>query len=312
MPRIPRRWTPQEDRILLEKGKQLFLECKESNTAISWSSLSKALTNRNNKDCRKRWAKLIGTKRGFWTASEDERLQKGVQKYGSQWTLVAKGVETRNPDLKHYGTNWKDIKRHEFPLRSTTNLKNRHIAISRRSNKVSTSYVVGKDPNTGWLSTEKETLNDIIINGDDFENHRNKSSNTLIATSPPQDKLNLDCTLPSNSFVTDTTPTSPSSGLYDFPLGWEFPSHLDRIETTIPYYAPFENFPGSTSNHATEVGPGLWTDINHCEPSMVPSPPARQTSPNTSQLQTSASMEFGEASQIKPATVERATGDSRC
>lgn len=82
---------------------------KKTDTAISWTSVSNALANRNNKDCRKRWCKLAGSKKGSWALSEDERLLEGVQKYGSQWALVAKTVETRNSDRRCYilGTrNW--------------------------------------------------------------------------------------------------------------------------------------------------------------------------------------------------------------
>ncbi|KAF2138888.1 uncharacterized protein K452DRAFT_233705, partial [Aplosporella prunicola CBS 121167] len=123
----------------------------------SWSSVSNAIPNRNNKDCRKRWCKLTGAKKGLWSLNEDRRLMEGVQKHGKQWTLVAKTVETRNSDqcakrwqhcldpsldhsvwtnekdaqllasVEHYGTNWKDIKRFVFPMRSTTNLKNRYV-----------------------------------------------------------------------------------------------------------------------------------------------------------------------------------------
>lgn len=71
---------------------------KKTDTTISWASVSNALPDRNNKDCRKRWFKLTGTKKGSWALSEDQRLLEGVQKYGRQWAMVAKAVETRNSD----------------------------------------------------------------------------------------------------------------------------------------------------------------------------------------------------------------------
>lgn len=77
-------------------------EGEKTDSAISWSSVSDAIPDRNNKDCRKRWYKLIGAKKGLWAVSEDERLLEGVRKYGSQWTQVAKTVETRSSDRMYY------------------------------------------------------------------------------------------------------------------------------------------------------------------------------------------------------------------
>ncbi|KAJ8063086.1 hypothetical protein OCU04_008327 [Sclerotinia nivalis] len=96
MRRSQRRWMFQEDVVLLEKTKEQL----DSPTGISLGTVSNAIPNRNNRDCRKRWYKLTGTKKGFWTAGEDERLVEGVQKYGSQWVRVAEvvGPGTRNPD----------------------------------------------------------------------------------------------------------------------------------------------------------------------------------------------------------------------
>ena len=77
-------------------------ELKATDTAISWSTVSNAIPDRNNKDCRIRWYKLTGAKKGFWSASEDKRLVDGVQKHSNQWALVAKVVETRNADRRCY------------------------------------------------------------------------------------------------------------------------------------------------------------------------------------------------------------------
>lgn len=131
MPRSPRRWTPQEDRILLAKGRQLckcrldlvdtagsnhsspVSEGEKTDSTISWSSVSSAIPDRNNKDCRKRWYKLTGANKGLWAVSEDERLLEGVRKYGSQWTQVAKTVETRSSDRTYHnlGTGEQDRRR---------------------------------------------------------------------------------------------------------------------------------------------------------------------------------------------------------
>lgn len=96
--RAPRRWTPDEDGKLLEHVRRQDETC----TNISWNSVSSAIANRSNKDCRKRWHKLTGTKKGSWTASEDERLIEGVRKYGCKWVRVAEVVGTgvRTADRK--------------------------------------------------------------------------------------------------------------------------------------------------------------------------------------------------------------------
>lgn len=99
MPRSPRRWTPEEDRVLLRKWKQQR-ECLGPDTTISWSSVSKSIANRNAKDCRKRWSKLTSARKGLWTASEDKMLLEGVENFGPQWVRVAKLVGTRNADRK--------------------------------------------------------------------------------------------------------------------------------------------------------------------------------------------------------------------
>jgi len=102
MRRIPRRWTPQEDLILLEKTAKNQQQCEYSGsgTTISWSSVANALADRNAKDCRKRWYKLTSMRKGLWTADEDEKLLQAVQNHGTQWARVATMVGTRNADRK--------------------------------------------------------------------------------------------------------------------------------------------------------------------------------------------------------------------
>lgn len=144
MRRSPRRWTAQEDVVLLEKAKQQI----DSPTGISWGSVSNAIPNRNNKDCRKRWYKLTGTKKGFWTASEDERLMEGVQKYGSQWVRVAEvvGPGTRNPD-RRYRTIFKNLNwlletrlTYKQSAQSDGNSASIHRSIGANGHRNKTSY----------------------------------------------------------------------------------------------------------------------------------------------------------------------------
>ncbi|KZF26943.1 hypothetical protein L228DRAFT_243496 [Xylona heveae TC161] len=292
MPRSPRRWTPQEDRILLEKGKQLLSEDKKTtDTAISWSSVSKAIANRNNKDCRKRWFKLTGAKKGLWAASEDERLLEGVQKYGIQWARVAKTVETRNADqcakrwqhcldpsldrsewtsekdvqliaaVKHYGTNWKDIKRFEFPMRSTTNLKNRHTALLRQSSKTPSVYSnkagALQEPSIEWPSIQRGMPDHMTMDGGDdrdyLESDHNQSPPGSNSTSSLQSESPLECNL-SGSLVPDMTPTSASSRLCHFPLDWELPLHQELLQTAE-----------SVASNASSSMPQIIFTIDSCD-----------------------------------------------
>lgn len=125
---------------------------------------------------------------------------------------------------------------------------------------------------------------------DDYlEGDYNESSHTSISTFAFQDNLIIECNS-SGSLVTDTTSTSANSDLYHFP-----PSHLDVVQTAIPYYTPFENFHESTFSYTTNAESGLWKGINDCIPYVpespkltIPSPLSQRT--NFSPSQTCDSM----------------------
>ncbi|KAG9235336.1 hypothetical protein BJ875DRAFT_440459 [Amylocarpus encephaloides] len=326
MPRNPRRWTPQEDRILLEECRHLFSEGKKTGTSISRSNVSNAIANRNNKDCRKCWSKLIGLKKDMWAVSEDERLLERVQKYGSQWVLVTKTVETRNSDypwldhnewtsekdaqlmaaVKCHGTNWKDIKILEFPMRLTTNLKNRHIALLRQSSKMPSVYPnegEAPEPSMEWLSIEQEMSENFNYGSDEGEylgSDYNESPFTSTSASSFQNSHTFERS-PSVSLTASTIPTSARSGIDHFPQDWELPSRLDPVETASTYYTPIESSFELKFSHKTDIQSTLWKNISDCEPCIpelsaftMSSPPSQQTNCNTSQ--TSDGMRFGEAS----------------
>jgi hypothetical protein len=81
-----------------------------------WHAIAKHVPNRTNKDCRKRWfAKMANdVVKGGWSPQEDEKLVKGIERYGTRsvlscnlgrpsqfllrWSLVASVVQTRNSD----------------------------------------------------------------------------------------------------------------------------------------------------------------------------------------------------------------------
>ncbi|KAF9059346.1 ternary protein-Dna Complex1 [Rhodocollybia butyracea] len=94
-------WTEEEDQLLrdaVDLG-------KSSINPTKWHAISKNVPNRTNKDCRKRWFTKIGSDvlvKGGWAFEEDERLVKGIEKYGTRlvnlWSLVSAYVHTRNSD----------------------------------------------------------------------------------------------------------------------------------------------------------------------------------------------------------------------
>ena len=125
-----RSWTAKEDQLLREavqKGAfvtvfqpphpHIPLEDPDNANPSKWHAIAKHVPNRTNKDCRKRWfAKMASdVVKGGWSPEEDERLVKGIERYGTRyvalisswthrstvgysWSLVASIVQTRNSD----------------------------------------------------------------------------------------------------------------------------------------------------------------------------------------------------------------------
>lgn len=102
MSKAPKKWTPEEDRILLHQislaGASLpgtLHRTRPSNTPLAsqgkakdWTAIAEALPERSNKDCRKRWCNHLigGLRKGAWEPSEDQRLAIGVKEHGQQYT----------------------------------------------------------------------------------------------------------------------------------------------------------------------------------------------------------------------------------
>ncbi|KAL1623268.1 hypothetical protein SLS56_008373 [Neofusicoccum ribis] len=161
MLRAVKKWTPEEDDLLLQKVALLCAQGK----AKDWTAIASAVPGRSNKDCRKRWCNHLvgGLRKGPWDPSEDRRLAIGVKEYGVQWPLVAEEVGTRSadqcakrwqhsldPTLDHskwteeeeekllevvetHGRAWKQIQTQYFPGRATNNVKNRSANPPNRS-----------------------------------------------------------------------------------------------------------------------------------------------------------------------------------
>ncbi|KAL2812960.1 hypothetical protein BJX63DRAFT_233593 [Aspergillus granulosus] len=154
-------WTQDEDRILQEEVKNQQIDGQQGSR--NWSAIAEKLPGRSNKDCRKRWTKIsLSSRKGTWSGAEDHLLRKAVAKVGFQWTKVAEMVGSRHPDqcakrwhhsldpnvkrgpwaldedaalldaVQRVGRDWKEIGRELFPNRSTTDIKNRYVILSRR------------------------------------------------------------------------------------------------------------------------------------------------------------------------------------
>ncbi|KAL4899825.1 hypothetical protein BDW74DRAFT_188857 [Aspergillus multicolor] len=155
-------WTQDEDHILHEEVKHQS-EHGGHQGPRNWSAIAEKLPGRSNKDCRKRWTKIsLSSRKGTWSGAEDHLLRKAVGKFGFQWTKVAGMVGSRHPDqcakrwhhsldpnvkrgpwasdedsslinaVQRIGRDWKEIGRELFPNRSTTDIKNRYVILSRR------------------------------------------------------------------------------------------------------------------------------------------------------------------------------------
>ncbi|KAI1499964.1 hypothetical protein F5X99DRAFT_264027 [Biscogniauxia marginata] len=162
-PRERRWWTKEEDNILRNEAE---LQLREYGNVKNWNDIAVLLPGRTNKDCRKRWYKVqLDIRKGAWTPEEDERLHQAVDQLGFKWARVSKIVRTRNadqcakrwqhvlgPDFKHspwtpdedkklqdaiarYGNNWKQIGRCDLPDRSSHDIRNRSVTLSRRNQR---------------------------------------------------------------------------------------------------------------------------------------------------------------------------------
>ncbi|KAI1374099.1 hypothetical protein F4677DRAFT_427119 [Hypoxylon crocopeplum] len=152
-----KKWTPIEDTVLRNEV-ELF---KEDET-VSWTQIARNLSDRSNKDCRKRWHKIHGQRhRGTWSKAEDTKLMQAVERHGARWTAVSDVVGTRTPDQCHkrwrnalnpslgkstwtqadddcllaavmlHGRNWSSISREYFPARSPLELSNKYASLSQ-------------------------------------------------------------------------------------------------------------------------------------------------------------------------------------
>ncbi|KAF5326668.1 hypothetical protein D9619_004002 [Psilocybe cf. subviscida] len=163
-----RSWTAKEDQLLREAVQK---EDPDNSNPSKWHAIAKHVPNRTNKDCRKRWfAKMASdVVKGGWAPDEDEKLVKGIERYGTRWSLVASVVQTRNSDqcakrwtdtlnpaidrttwsseadelllraVSEHGKVWTKIVKTYFPGRTGLSAKNRYNSITRFNSDLSRS-----------------------------------------------------------------------------------------------------------------------------------------------------------------------------
>jgi hypothetical protein len=92
-PLARRKWLPSEDDHLREQVKR-YREYQHSfslvpdfiqemgGKPVDWTKVARGLSNRNNKDCRKRWLKIDDRwGQGSWAPDEDDRLRAAVRQF---------------------------------------------------------------------------------------------------------------------------------------------------------------------------------------------------------------------------------------
>ncbi|KAF8805388.1 hypothetical protein BYT27DRAFT_7193147 [Phlegmacium glaucopus] len=161
-----RSWTAKEDQLLRDAVQR---EDPDNSNPSRWHAIAKHVPNRTNKDCRKRWfAKMASdVVKGGWAPDEDEKLVKGIERYGTRWSLVASVVQTRNSDqcakrwtdtlnpaidrttwsseadelllraVAEHGKVWTKIVKTYFPGRTGLSAKNRYNSITRFNSDLS-------------------------------------------------------------------------------------------------------------------------------------------------------------------------------
>lgn len=181
-----RSWTTKEDQLLREAVQK---EDPDNSNPSKWHAISKHVPNRTNKDCRKRWfAKMASdVVKGGWAPDEDEKLVKGIERYGTRWSLVASVVQTRNSDqcakrwtdtlnpaidrttwspeadelllrsVAEHGKVWTKIVKTYFPGRTGLSAKNRYNSITRFNSDVSRSTRPRRKSTDGHYTISRKT-----------------------------------------------------------------------------------------------------------------------------------------------------------
>ncbi|KAI0539690.1 hypothetical protein GGR58DRAFT_463784 [Xylaria digitata] len=254
-------WTKSEDEVLQTKAR---LQIDKHGSVINWSDVASELPGRSNKDCRKRWYKVrLDIRRGAWCPEEDEKLHKAVAEAGLKWTAVSQIMQTRNadqcakrwqhvlgPDIKHtpwtpkedkilqnaiakYGNNWKQVGLLELPGRSAHDIRNRSVALSRRSRRSSAATQQPTEPSTAFRLFSPTPSTDLSESGKSIEEYGGDNIDVATGHQSCTSSVDIgfytgteggeDWALPDLPSILDNTMSE------DFSPNWEIPSPIDPL-----------------------------------------------------------------------------------
>ncbi|TEB33512.1 hypothetical protein FA13DRAFT_157883 [Coprinellus micaceus] len=240
-----RSWTAREDQLLRDA---VAKEDPNNSNPSKWHAIAKHVPNRTNKDCRKRWfAKMASdVVKGGWSPEEDERLVKGIDRYGTRWSLVASVVQTRNSDqcakrwtdtlnpaidrttwtpesddmllraVEEHGKVWTKIVKTYFPGRTGLSAKNRYNSITRFN------------PDSRNARARRRSIDSVGY----FASRKAESVSSSSSASPATPNM----TLPILSSPSAPLMLSPG-GHSPYELGWQSPSSMMNDDlTSLPGY----------------------------------------------------------------------------
>ncbi|KAJ0426705.1 hypothetical protein BJY00DRAFT_306702 [Aspergillus carlsbadensis] len=309
-------WTTDEDRILQEEVKTQ-LQTDGPHGSRNWSAIAEKLPGRSNKDCRKRWTKIsLSSRKGTWSGAEDHLLRKAVAKVGFQWTKVAEMVGSRHPDqcakrwhhsldpnvkrgpwvpdedaalldaVQRVGRDWKEIGRELFPSRSTTDIKNRYVILSRRrglsmsSQDNSSTIDSGACSDTQMMEQEDHSQIDLLSPGMDLSLVNTPCDSGIFNLTA--DDLNMNLNMGMNMPFTSDLPSylfenTPNLQHTDIPTSvpvpdHTFPEHYPPHSHDIPDWPAFDpstSIPGPPFPLLSPQTPASELEIESCDPSLL-------------------------------------------
>ena len=145
--RIPRLWTPKEDKLLLTSIDQ-------HNNQLCWPQISLDIPGRTGKQCRERYLNHLGPhlKHSGWSALEDAAIFRLHASYGSKWSQIVKSLPGRTDNgIKNRFHHLR--RRFEKRMRSIPNSKDLSVLMKQ----------IGKCPSFQKLSPDWFVTRDIAV-----------------------------------------------------------------------------------------------------------------------------------------------------